>query len=230
LDQGVDAFILISTDKAVNPANVMGASKRLAEMICQWLGSQSGTMRIEIVRFGNVLGSAGSVIPLFQEQICRGGPVTVTHPEITRYFMSIPEAAQLVLQAAAMGRGGEIFVLDMGEPLKVVDVARNLIRMSGYTTDQIPIVFTGLRPGEKLYEELLADSEVTRETEHPKVRVARSCPMDAATISAILLWIDCAEVPDDRDVRTALRHFLPTYLADCGDKREAPPPLELNAT
>jgi len=170
---GVARFVLVSTDKAVNPTNVMGATKRLAEQVCQALSSE-GRTQFEIVRFGNVLGSAGSVIPKFQEQIASGGPVTVTHPDITRYFMSIPEAAQLVLQAGSMGQGGEIFVLDMGDPVKIADLARDMIRLSGHTEEQIRVVFTGLRPGEKLFEEVLADAEETRATHHPKLRIARA--------------------------------------------------------
>ena len=206
---GVSKFIMISTDKAVNPTNVMGASKRLAEMICQAL-QPSGVTRFVMVRFGNVLGSTGSVIPTFRAQIARGGPVTVTHPEITRYFMSIPEAAQLVLQAGLMGRGGEIFVLDMGEPVKIVDLAKDLIRLSGFTEDEIKIEFTGLRPGEKLYEELLADSEHTLPTPHPKLRIAQALRVDAEWLSKLAVWVSSTTMPDEM-VRNSLKQWVSEY-------------------
>jgi FlaA1/EpsC-like NDP-sugar epimerase len=166
---------------------VMGASKRLAEMVCQGL-QQSGGTRFIMVRFGNVLGSTGSVIPKFREQIAKGGPLTVTHPDITRYFMSIPEAAQLVLQASLMGKGGEIFVLDMGDPVKIVDLANDLIRLSGLSKDDIRIEFTGLRLGEKLYEELLADNERTLPTPHVKLRIAQACEVDSTWLGNLLIW------------------------------------------
>lgn len=211
IETGVEKFVLVSTDKAVNPTNVMGATKRLAEMVCQTLDKSSSRTRFEIVRFGNVLGSAGSVIPKFQAQIERGGPVTVTHPEITRYFMAIHEAARLLLQAAAMGKGGEIFVLDMGEPVKVVDLARDMIRLSGYSESEIPIVFTGLRPGEKLYEEVLAHSEQTRPTHHVKLRVARSVVPDSVEFDELVAWLRVRQTRLDDEVRRDMRRWVPEY-------------------
>lgn len=215
---GVAKFVLISTDKAINPTNVMGATKRMAEMVCQGLqepdpNGQAATQFV-IVRFGNVLGSNGSVIPKFREQIAAGGPITVTHPEITRYFMSIPEAAQLVLQAGLMGKGGEIFVLDMGEPVRIVDLARELIRLSGLNEDDIKLEFTGLRPGEKLYEELLADSEHTLPTQHPKLRIAQCRPVEADWLQRVLSWAQANTMRDDAAVKQALTQWVPEYQPD----------------
>ena len=209
---GARKFVLVSTDKAVNPANVMGASKRVAELVCQALQAGCATQFV-IVRFGNVLGSTGSVVPRFREQIARGGPVTVTHPEIRRYFMSIPEAAQLVLQAGQMGKAGEIYVLDMGEPVRIVDLARQMIRLSGFAESDIRIEFTGLRPGEKLYEELLADAESTLPTPHAKLRIARAGgSADGTLIGEVTAWLEASGGAGDVAVRAQLRRWVPEYL------------------
>jgi FlaA1/EpsC-like NDP-sugar epimerase len=207
---GVSKFVLISTDKAVNPTNVMGASKRLAEMVCQGLQSDNGT-RFVIVRFGNVLGSSGSVIPKFREQIAKGGPITITHPEITRYFMSIPEAAQLVMQAGLMGKGGEIFVLDMGEPVKIADLAADMVRLSGFSTDEIKIEYVGLRPGEKLYEELLADDEHTMPTPHEKLRIAQARTADISWVNSLLLWIEGLHGTHETQMKLELSSWVEEY-------------------
>ncbi|MFA5171992.1 MAG: nucleoside-diphosphate sugar epimerase/dehydratase [Sulfuriferula sp.] len=211
---GVAKFVLISTDKAVNPTNVMGASKRLAEMVCQSLHAaptDAPHTRFVAVRFGNVLGSSGSVIPKFQEQIALGGPITVTHPDITRYFMSIPEACQLVLQAGLMGDGGEIFVLDMGEPVKIADLARDMIRLSGFSENDIKIVYSGLRPGEKLYEELLADDEHTLTTPHPKLRIAQARTVDDAWLTYAVTWLNQEHIVSEAEVKHMLKTWVPEY-------------------
>jgi FlaA1/EpsC-like NDP-sugar epimerase len=215
-DHGCEKFVLVSTDKAVNPTNVMGATKRLSEQICREM-QRPGGARFVVVRFGNVLGSTGSVIPKFREQIARGGPVTVTHPEVTRYFMSIPEAAQLVLQAGWMGRGGEIFVMEMGEPVRIIDLARDMIRLSGFSKEDIRIEFTGLRPGEKLYEELLSDRERTLPTPHPKLRIARGeAALGEEWVAGVETWLSQAHCPRDDEVRQELARRVPEYRPAAG--------------
>jgi len=209
---GVQRFVLVSTDKAVNPTSVMGATKRVAEIYIQALSQRSST-RFVTVRFGNVLGSAGSVIPIFQQQIARGGPVRVTHPDMRRYFMTIPEASQLVMQAGAMGQGGEIFILDMGEPVRIVDLARDLITLSGLRLgEDIDIELTGVRPGEKLFEELSTDAEHAEKTKHPKVFIGRIKPHQWEAVEAgLAALLEAAESGVPEVVRTVLGQIVPEY-------------------
>jgi FlaA1/EpsC-like NDP-sugar epimerase len=210
-----ERFVLISTDKAVNPTNVMGATKRAAELVVSALAAEHPGTRFMAVRFGNVLGSSGSVIPKFKEQIAKGGPVTVTHPDIIRYFMTIPEAARLVLQAAAIGESGQVLVLDMGEPVKIVELARTMIQLAGRSLDQIPIVFSGLRPGEKLYEELLADHETTVPTGVARLRVAHlhTATGAASLRQSPLLLASEGPALADAEVRSLLGRWVPEYRA-----------------
>ena len=213
---GTQRFILISTDKAVNPTNVMGASKRLCEMIVQMINDRSATEYVA-VRFGNVLGSAGSVIPLFRKQIRSGGPVTVTDKRVIRYFMTIPEAVQLIFQAGAYARGGEIFVLDMGEPVRIDDLARNMIRLSGFEPDvDIPVVYTGLRPGEKLYEELLLSGEGMQKTKNDLIYIGHEIAFDPAAFEENLMLLRAIPESDEPALRAKLRELVPTFHAPDG--------------
>ena len=227
-EYGVDVFIMVSTDKAVNPTSVMGATKRLAEIYLQALSQKSNTKYV-MVRFGNVLGSAGSVIPIFKEQIERGGPVTVTHADMKRYFMTIPEACQLVLQAASMGEGGEIFVLDMGEPVRIIDLARDLIRLSGFNPDEdIEIRVTGMRPGEKLFEELSLDDEQADKTKHPKIFIGRVAPQDWATVMHRLSELRQVMTSNDAGVvRAKLADAIPEYQGHTISEPEYPEPVPI---
>lgn len=211
-EYGVERFVLISTDKAVNPTNVMGATKRMCEMVIQSIDKESDTEFVA-VRFGNVLGSNGSVVPLFKKQIAEGGPVTLTHKDITRYFMTIPEASQLVLQAGAYAKGGEIFVLDMGQPVKIYDLAENLIRLSGYIpNEEIEIKVTGLRPGEKLYEELLMDEEGLSETPHKKIFIGKPGEFKLEKVkNSINTLLDVVKLGNKEKLREKLHEVVPTY-------------------
>ena len=224
---GVDTFVLISTDKAVRPTNVMGASKRLAELVCQGLSQQSSHTCFSMVRFGNVLGSSGSVVPLFTKQIEQGGPITITHPEITRYFMTIPEAASLVIQAGAMAFGGEVFVLDMGAPVKIVDLAKRMIRLTGCELKDddnpdgdIEIIFTGLRPGEKLYEELIIGEDNIEKTFHPLIMQAMEHSFPLEDIENILFeFIERSKQQDIVWLKTQFKHFVAGYREDDASKK-----------
>ena len=225
VNQNVETFVLISTDKAVRPTNVMGASKRMAELYCQGLASTNPKTQISIVRFGNVLGSSGSVVPLFKKQIAQGGPVTVTHLEVTRYFMTIPEAAQLVIQAGAMGTGGDVFLLDMGEPVKIVDLAKQMIRLSGFRAidengiGDIEVQFTGLRPGEKLYEELLIDAENVEKTDHERILKSYEKYYGYLEVSEIFIQLKNYMYRDDlNELFKILKKYVDGYCSASIDK------------
>ena len=215
---GTKKFVLISTDKAVNPTNIMGASKRMCEMIVQELNKRSATDFVA-VRFGNVLGSNGSVIPLFKQQIAEGGPVTVTDKRIIRYFMTIPEAVSLVIQAGVLAKGGEIFVLDMGNPVKIDDLARNLIKLSGYVPDKdIKIVYTGLRPGEKLYEEMLMDEEGLQSTENSLIHIGQPLVFDGDAFLERLGQLYKEAYSETDNMKELVAEFIPTYHIKEEDK------------
>lgn len=222
IESHVDTFVLISTDKAVRPTNIMGASKRLAELVCQGFSNHNPHTKISMVRFGNVLGSSGSVVPLFTKQIAKGGPITVTHPEVTRYFMTIPEAANLVIQAGAMAKGGEVFVLDMGKPVKIVDLARRMIHLSGYEVKdkdnpngEIEIIFNGLRPGEKLYEELIIGDDNIEKTQHSLIMQAREDSFDLSEIESTFSELDeRAQQHDVMWLKQQFGHYVEGYRPD----------------
>ncbi|MEN6451577.1 MAG: nucleoside-diphosphate sugar epimerase/dehydratase [Thermoguttaceae bacterium] len=227
---GVQSFVLISTDKAVHPTSVMGTTKHIAERYVHTLSQESAT-KFTVVRFGNVLGSAGSVVPIFKEQIRQGGPITITDPRMTRFFMTIPEASQLVLQAATMGAGGEIFVLEMGEPVRIVDLARDMIRLSGLPENAIEISFTGIRPGEKLYEELYFDDEQTLPTSHPKLRAAYHRPYSLAEVRRAIAQLERLVNEPEEVIRRKLREIVPDFNPpfDAGERPEAPVLLDARA-
>jgi FlaA1/EpsC-like NDP-sugar epimerase len=211
---GAEKFILISTDKAVNSTNVMGASKRLAEMVCHKLQGKTGT-KFSIVRFGNVLGSSGSVIPKFREQIAKGGPITVTHPEISRYFMSIPEACQLILQASVLSdKGKETFILDMGEQIKILSLAKKMILLSGLSENEIHIKFSGLRPGEKLFEELVANNEKCKPTKHQKIQLIESINSNNKNIDQLISWIKTIQKLNETTIKKELINWVVDYRPD----------------
>jgi len=224
-EYGAESFVLISTDKAVNPTSVMGASKRVAELVVQSLDQKYERTNYIAVRFGNVLGSAGSVVPIFREQILAGGPVTVTDKEMTRYFMTIPEASQLVLQAGALGEGGEIFILDMGKPVRILDLAEDMIRLSGLTPyEDVDIQFSGIRKGEKLFEELEITGESLLKTRHPKIFIGKIATYSAAQVDAILSEFRAAVAAcDEQQIRHAFNTYLPeaTITVDRHDEIKA---------
>jgi FlaA1/EpsC-like NDP-sugar epimerase len=215
---GAAAFVMVSTDKAVNPSSVMGATKRCAELYIQSLNAQDCRTRFVAVRFGNVLGSSGSVVPIFRKQIEAGGPVTVTHPEMKRYFMTVAEASQLVMQAGAIGHGGEIFILDMGKPMKILSLAREMIRRAGLKPGKdIAIEFTGIRPGEKLYEELACPGEQTRPTSHPKIRVWQLPRASPQQVQQMMEKLGCVTGASHRQIVEVLRRCVPEYRSNVGE-------------